>query len=419
MTQLSLSIEGASLECVEWTPGREAGLRRMAAFTPRMGRAYAGKRNYDYGRDRRANVSALSPWIRTRLVLEEEAAAAALNAHGLSPAEKFLQEVCWRTYFKGWLEHRPGVWTAYLRDLKGALDACGQDAVLRKRYEAAITGRTGIDCFDAWASELVETGYLHNHARMWFASIWIFTLKLPWVLGADFFLTYLMDGDAASNTCSWRWVAGLHTAGKTYLARSSNIKKYTDGRFDPEGLAAAAPALEGDIPAPGVLPPVDPPPDGPIALLLTEEDLGVETLRPPGAEVKALAGVSFAADRGPNGVGAQAAAFAAGALEDALDRGAEVFGVKSFALAGDATFTEVAAAWARASECKTVVTGFPAVGWVRPRLEALSAQLKAEGVALRYLQRPWDALFWPHAKKGFFGLKKAMPSVLAELGLPV
>jgi deoxyribodipyrimidine photo-lyase len=64
--------------------------------------------------------------------------------------------------------------------------------------------------------ELVETGYLHNHARMWFASIWIFTLRLPWELGADFFLRHLLDGDAASNTLSWRWVAGLHTKGKHY-----------------------------------------------------------------------------------------------------------------------------------------------------------------------------------------------------------
>ena len=70
---------------------------------------------------------------------------------------------------------------------------------------------------------------------MWFASIWIFTLKLPWVLGADFFLCNLIDGDAASNTLSWRWVAGLHTKGKHYLARADNIERFTSGRFAPYG----------------------------------------------------------------------------------------------------------------------------------------------------------------------------------------
>ena len=80
--------------------------------------------------------------------------------------------------------------------------------------------------------ELKETGYLHNHARMWFASIWIFTLKLPWQLGADFFLKHLLDGDAASNTLSWRWVAGLQTKGKHYLATTWNINKFSAQKYE-------------------------------------------------------------------------------------------------------------------------------------------------------------------------------------------
>ncbi len=85
---------------------------------------------------------------------------------------------------------------------------------MRARWEQATTGRTGLACFDAWARELLDVGYLHNPARMWFASLWIFTLELPWALGADFFLRHLLDGDPASNTLSWRWVGGLQTPGK-------------------------------------------------------------------------------------------------------------------------------------------------------------------------------------------------------------
>ena len=95
-----------------------------------------------------------------------------------------------------------------------------------------IEARSGIPAMDAWTSELIETGYLHNHARMWYASIWIHTLKLPWTLGAEFFLRNLLDGDVASNTLSWRWVAGLHTVGKFYLAQKSNICKFTAGRLE-------------------------------------------------------------------------------------------------------------------------------------------------------------------------------------------
>ena len=86
---------------------------------------------------------------------------------------------------------------------------------LRRAFEGAVTGSTGIDGFDDWARELTHTGWLHNHARMWFAFIWIFTLELPWALGADFFLRHLVDGDPASNTLSWRWVAGLYTRAKS------------------------------------------------------------------------------------------------------------------------------------------------------------------------------------------------------------
>ncbi|MEM8785493.1 MAG: FAD-binding domain-containing protein, partial [Pseudomonadota bacterium] len=257
-------------------PTRAAGLEQLEGFLPRAGRDYAATRNFDFGPDRRGNVSVLSPYTRHRLVTEEEIVARVLKRHSRSAAEKFIQEVFWRTYWKGWLEHRPSVWSDYQADVRAAAQALQTASGLRSAFEAAVTGRTGIDCFDFWAEELVETGYLHNHARMWFASIWVFTLRLPWELGADFFLRHLLDGDPASNTLSWRWVAGLHTQGKNYLARASNIAKYTDGRFElAAGLDERAGPLEAE-PVPAPLAPALPPivdPQKRTMLLLTEEDL--------------------------------------------------------------------------------------------------------------------------------------------------
>ena len=161
-----------------------------------MGRAYASERNYD--RPGHEDVSRLSPYLRHRIVTEEEVLQAALVRHSASAAEKFIQEVYWRTYWKGWLEMRPSVWTMYQADVTAALNRVQTEGGLRAEWEAACRGATGIDAFDHWARELVETGYLHNHARMWFASIWIYTLNLPWALGADFFLRHLLDGDPAS-----------------------------------------------------------------------------------------------------------------------------------------------------------------------------------------------------------------------------
>ena len=170
---------------------RAAGLDHLAAFTPRMGRAYAAGRNTDHGPDGPAATSALSPYLRRRLLTEREVVAAALAAHGPGPAEKFIQEVFWRSYFKGHLETRPGIWADYRTLVQQGRNHLATASGLRRVFEDATAGRTGIECFDDWAQELVETNWLHNHVRMWFASIWIFTLRLPWALGADFFLFFI------------------------------------------------------------------------------------------------------------------------------------------------------------------------------------------------------------------------------------
>ena len=190
--------------------------------------SYSKNRNYDYGPERRSNVSVLSKYISHRVINEYDVIGSALSSYPLSKIEKYIQEVFWRIYWKGWLEHRPMVWSDYLSYTYS--DNNNAD------YNNAIEGNTGIACFDSWVAELKDKNYLHNHTRMWFASIWIFTLNLPWQLGANFFMRHLFDGDSASNTLSWRWVAGLQTVGKHYLATSSNISKYTNNKFEPKNL---------------------------------------------------------------------------------------------------------------------------------------------------------------------------------------
>lgn len=175
----------------EFPPTRAAGLARLTAFVPFAAGHYAKHRNTDYGLsygpEKPAGVSGLSPYLRYRLITEAEVIRAVLDHHGLHAAEKFIQEVVWRSYWKGWLEMRPSVWTDYCAERDHWLNRLCEDNTLNTNHAQAITGQTGIDGFDQWAKQLVETGYLHNHARMWFASIWVFTLRLPWTLGADFF----------------------------------------------------------------------------------------------------------------------------------------------------------------------------------------------------------------------------------------
>ncbi len=202
---------------------REEALQDLENYINKEIVNYSTQRNFDYGPSKRNNVSCLSPYISHRLITEYEVVKKVLSKFPYQKVEKYIQEIFWRVYWKGWLELRPQVWADFTEDLKGIEED--------KNYQIAISGKTEIQCFNDWVNELKENNYLHNHTRMWFASIWIFTLNLPWQKGAEFFMKYLYDGDAASNTLSWRWVAGLQTKGKHYVAQGWNIAKFTNNKY--------------------------------------------------------------------------------------------------------------------------------------------------------------------------------------------
>jgi deoxyribodipyrimidine photo-lyase len=208
---------------VNFITSRKEALDVMEHYIEKDISDYTAQRNFDLGPQNRKNISCLSPYITHRLISEYEVTKKVLSKYPYQKVEKFIQEIFWRVYWKGWLELRPKVWTDFVEDLKNIDNS--------NEYEKAINGETNIDCFNDWIKELKENNYLHNHTRMWFASIWIFTLKLPWQKGAEFFLKELYDGDAASNTLSWRWVAGIQTKGKNYIAQNWNINKFTNNKY--------------------------------------------------------------------------------------------------------------------------------------------------------------------------------------------
>jgi deoxyribodipyrimidine photo-lyase len=400
----------------DWNATRAEGDKRLTAFTPRMGLCYANGRNSDHGPGRHTAVSVLSPYIRRRLVLESDLVATALAAHGPEGAEKFVQEVIWRGYFKGWLERRPQVWASYRIGLEGDLAALDRDRRLRRDVTRAIDGQTGLVCFDAWAEELVDTGYLHNHARMWFASIWIFTLGLPWRLGADFFYRHLLDGDAASNTLGWRWAAGLHTRGKPYPARADNIATFTGGRFSPRpgDLAEVTQGLEASEPdgLPPVLPlrPVMPPQAGqPTALLITDEDCRVEDFGLTTLDVRTVATLSASHLRSPLAVADNVLRFEDAALTDTAVRAGGTF------IALRAADPDTLAKWAEAAGATQIATAYVTTGPLRDWLIDAAPALAARGITLCEWRRDWDSAIWPHATAGFFKVKKQIPRLLEEL----
>jgi deoxyribodipyrimidine photo-lyase len=246
---------------------------------------------------------------------------------------------------------------------------------------------------------------------MWFASIWIFTLRLPWALGADYFLRHLIDADAASNTLSWRWVAGLQTVGKSYLATTENIARYTNGRFAPSGLAKEAiPLTEPPIAQPVQLrEPKLHDRRQPTMLLITHEDMHPESLF---SDPSAITSIIVAADQdllwGDN-----ARRFAVAAAHEAASRTAKKFQCDVRVVERLDPHALLNAA--QSHGVRQIVTPYAPVGPVAERLASIARVLAQEGILLTEQRRLWDSAFWPYAKKGFFQFKAIIPPVLREV----
>lgn len=393
---------------------REEALVLLAAFLPKAGTSYTRNRNFDLGAGQHKHVSQLSAYIKRRIITEEDVLKKVLSAHSLNEAGKFIDEIFWRTYFKGWLESRPHIWMQYCADVHHLTHELQTQSGLRDRWAAACLGETGIDCFDAWAKELAETGYLHNHARMWFASIWVYTLQLPWQLGADFFLRHLLDGDAASNTLSWRWVVGLHSVGKTYLARAENIQRFTNGRFAPKGLAQVAPPLNdtASTMAPKIIDPPNPYLEGrKTGLLLHSDDLNIAHLT---HRSDCIASAAYRpVDAGTMLVSSpKLLEFNNAALDAATKRWKP-----NLLNCCDVTTPEGILSWALENKLEQIITPYAAVGNTSQMLEKCKHLLSNHGVQLTQVMREYDIISWPYATKGFFKFREKIPKILTSLSI--
>ena len=378
---------------------RDQARDHLSSFLPHAGSDYAKRRNFDYGPGAHNHVSCLSASLRRRTITEDEVIKQVLQTHRFQAAEKFIQEVFWRTYWKGWLEMRPSLWADYC-------DHVASGFAETKTLALALDGRTDIACFDAWHKELRETNYLHNHARMWFASIWIHTLGLPWQAGADLFMHHLRDGDPASNTLGWRWVAGLQTRGKAYAARADNIDQFTNGRFAPYGLLQEdVAALDGpeNPPAMTVREPRHAMGTKPL-LVLTPEDCHAESL--PLTD-KPVAITSLPADI----ISHRAAAVIEAdeiALSDGVKRACAHYNAPSLVGLSACAWESELREMMTQSGADHIVIAFQPTGYWHDILSA--SQLP-----IREILRAYDSLCWPHAKKGFFPFKEKIPQFISAL----
>lgn len=397
---------------------RDEALNRLSEFLAESAGKYADTRNHVL--PGHGNVSRLSTATRTRLLLESEICEAAREKFSAGKIEKFEQEIWWRLYWKGWLELRPSIWTDYINDLSRL--------EWSNRATEVAAGRSGVAMMDHFAKELIETGYLHNHARMWWASFWIHIERLPWQLGADFFQRHLLDGDAASNTLSWRWVAGLQTRGKSYLVRRSNLERYVEADLlsaNSQGLSR----LENPSPAPGLdfeehpncgsVPLCEDPallPAEGLGIWIHDEDLLLEKSPLAGLHPKALLAPLPLTLWEQHNYSDRKREFLTHALSDGTSRAASHFDLMSGISNAD-DLGEALVTGAKENGLSAIVAMQPFTGPLTDELPRLTSALEKADVSLHLIRRDEDTEAMQRATAGFFGFWKKTSALRERLPL--
>jgi deoxyribodipyrimidine photo-lyase len=372
---------------------REKALESLETFINEDIVNYSSKRNYDFGPTDRKNISCLSPYISHRLINEYEISKKVLSKHPYQKVEKYIQEIYWRVYWKGWLELRPKVWSDFIEDLNTIEEG--------ENYHLAINGETKIECFNDWVKEIKEYNYLHNHTRMWFASIWIFTLGLPWQKGAEFFMKHLLDGDAASNTLSWRWIGGLQTTGKHYLAQSWNISKFLNKKYKDIKLRENAPFLidnrEYKI-SPIEIQKSNSKND---YLIVFENDLSVENLKTK--NYKKLFFVLLDNKNRSLKLDTKVLNYKKNIMKDKLNKIEN-----QFELVNENNIEELL------ENLKNFDVIYPSIG---ENMSFLKKMDKEKKLILNFITRDEDIFCWSFSDKGYFNFKSNIPKILAKFQL--
>ena len=199
--------------------GRAAALAALGRIRPG---AYARSRNFLDGA-----VTRLSPYVRHGVLSLAEIRDAVVRSGSRPAIDTLVRELAWRDFY---VRVRAAIGDDVSRDIEPLKTGEPPDAYASDLPADVERGETGAACIDAFVRELVSTGYVHNHARMWFASYVVHVRRVRWQEGAFFFRRHLLDGDPASNDLSWQWVASTFSH-KPYVFNRANLERYSHGVF--------------------------------------------------------------------------------------------------------------------------------------------------------------------------------------------
>lgn len=175
--------------------------------------SYSKTRNYLDG-----SVTLLSPYLTHGVISTKDVARTVLSRYSKQESFTFIFELAWREYW-----HK--VWMS-LKNIDQDISNPQEPVINTKMILSILNASTGIFEIDKAINNLYAEGYIHNHARMWIASLCCNIAKSNWRIPSKWMYYHLLDGDIASNTLSWQWVAGTFSSKKYYL-NQENINKYS------------------------------------------------------------------------------------------------------------------------------------------------------------------------------------------------
>ena len=178
---------------------------------------YAQTRNFTDGA-----VTYLSPYISRGVISLQQVLQHVLKTYKPYQIEKFIQELAWREYWQR-------VWQSIGDEIFTDIKQEQPEVTHRKMVAAIENASTGIEAIDSHIDQLYATGYMHNHLRMYISSICCNTAKAHWLQPSQWLYFHLLDGDLASNSLSWQWVAGSFSS-KKYYCNQENINRYTNSQ---------------------------------------------------------------------------------------------------------------------------------------------------------------------------------------------
>ncbi len=357
------------------------------------------------GCDQELGEFGLSPYLRHRLLVESEVAEALIDAHGPEAAGALIDELCEMTCARAWLERHPGALRHYVLALGTSVGDLERNGLLQRSFDRATAGQTGIACFDAWTGECQSNGILPGHLHRAFASIWIFTLGLPWPLGAAFMIESTIDADLAVVLRLWRRVAGLEPGAGPFLVTGDGISRLTAGRYQRTvGLATIAGEAADEAELPMVRPATHEaePGSGPAVLLATTDDLHLESWPVAPRDVRGIICIEPIDLYG--WFGTQSHAFKNAALDDAMRRAAGHFDCPVLRLSRDeaiagpelmATSRADARQWFVALDAPALIAMAPAIGPGQDDVAAVCRHLSdlRDPPRLVLIRRRWDSVF--------------------------